>query len=247
MKTAKSFCALALACAALPSYAAADLVLNGSFEDVTMIGTAGTASTPLTSYTDAYRIRGGVGVAVDLWGTADNTGATPGASGNMHLVYNGGVGVDCSTKTGTQCTMSYGVTAHDGNKFVDLTGAGTDRIISQDLTTVAGVVYELTYYVMNSSALNGGATNSVKIGVDGDYSTVSVAGSSSWQKQVMTFVAADTTTTLSFQAGGTGASYALLGLDSVSVSAIPEPEMYALFVAGLLVIGARRRRAGKAS
>ncbi len=64
-----------------------------------------------------------------------------------------------------------------------------------------------------------------------------------WGLQNLTVTGAAASTLLMFKAVGTSDSYGG-SLDAVSVTAVPEPETYALLLAGLGAIGfvARRRR-----
>jgi hypothetical protein len=75
-----------------------------------------------------------------------------------------------------------------------------------------------------------------------------------WYQESMSFVAAGASTTLTLQ-GNLGFNY--IGLDNVSVvlasgpgpgpvPAIPEPSTWALMLAGLIAIGAARRRQASA-
>jgi hypothetical protein len=64
-----------------------------------------------------------------------------------------------------------------------------------------------------------------------------------WASNSFTFVAAETSTSLFFAGGYNAGHY--IGLDNVSVTAVPEPETYAMMLAGLGALGfmGRRRKA----
>ena len=64
-----------------------------------------------------------------------------------------------------------------------------------------------------------------------------------WAQATFSFVATEATSSLFFAGGYDSNHY--IGLDNVSVTAVPEPETYAMMLAGLAAIGsiARRRKA----
>ena len=113
--------------------------------------------------------------------------------------------------------------------------------ISQSFTTVSGQGYLLTFLLSGYGAANP-STVSVNVGpANGTFSGVYP----SYVTETLPFVANATTTTLTFTSTGGGSTYP--HLDNVSVTAVPEPETYALLLAGLSVIGmsARRMKQGR--
>lgn len=85
--------------------------------------------------------------------------------------------------------------------------------------------------------------NSLGDAVTGDVATVT---SGSFLKS-FSDLTAGTTYTLSFVgkwSGPNGANWSTIGTPSVSIAAVPEPETYAMFLAGLGLIGAVARRRG---
>lgn len=159
-----------------------------------------------------------------------------------------------------------GLSTTNGSKFLDLTGwssqwsavqhyAGETQafrsVLSQTFDTVAGTTYTVSFDIgfgpdSNSTATSvGGApvTQSlVDVGINGVYQ--SFAGSTAgWTSgNSLTFTATGASTTLSFKTADTYSEY--VGLDNVAVNAVPEPETYAMMLAGLGALGfvARRRR-----
>lgn len=139
-----------------------------------------------------------------------------------------------------------GWTASDGAWSIDLSGVGAGTL-SQSFDTVAGTRYQVAFDLGG----NFYGAPSIKTGV------VSAAGSSQslsfdnaastptnmgWAHQSFIFVATGTSTVLSFASATNG--NAGLALDNVSVTPVPEPETWALMLAGLGLVGfAARRRA----
>lgn len=110
--------------------------------------------------------------------------------------------------------------------------------LSQSFATVVSQAYQLTFDYSGYDA----GPSSLYVSA-GDNSGTYVATSSSYQTVTMNFNATSTSTTLLFRNDGIYAvSYPQI--DNVSVTAVPEPETYAMLLAGLGALGflARRRR-----
>ena len=137
-------------------------------------------------------------------------------------------------------------TAASGVNSVDLNGSKKGEI-HQTLATVTGQKYQFSFELAGN--FQGGTAMkdlTVNIGPNGLYSfdtTGKSAGNMGWTKYSTTFVASSNTTTLSF-ASNTRGAYGP-AIDNVSVSAVPEPESFAMLLAGLGMLGviARRRKA----
>ena len=137
---------------------------------------------------------------------------------------------------------------------VDLTGAGntgpTDGIV-QTIATAAGQQYRLTFYVGNASPTGGNGSNytqpsTLNLSIDGGAlstytNAVNTPFGINFRKFSFVFTAAGATS-LAFSNGTVGDNY--LGLDTVSVTAVPEPATWGLMIAGFAMVGfaARRRR-----
>lgn len=186
------------------------------------------------------------------------------ASANTNLVANGsfeantvaGLSANYSTTSQGISDWTIGVfnvdlvgsgwTAADGVNSVDLNGNKKGEI-HQTLTTTVGQTYLLSFELAGN--FQGGPavkTMSVNIGPNGLYTfdtTGKSAGNMGWTSYSKTFVAVSTATTLSFASNTSGAYGAVL--DNVSVTAVPEPETFAMLLAGLGMMGAiaRRRKA----
>lgn len=140
-----------------------------------------------------------------------------------------------------------GWTASDGSWSIDLNGVGPG-ILLQTFDTVAGASYLVTFdiggnFYGGSTTKIGSVTagsSSLSLSFDDTLSTVSNMG---WISKSFTFVATGSSTTLRFSSDMSGS--AGLALDNVSVTAaVPEPETYAMLIAGLGLLGfaARRRK-----
>jgi hypothetical protein len=153
----------------------------------------------------------------------------------------------------------YGLAADDGNAFLDLTGLSDQQPfggIGQTIGTVTGATYTVTFALGGSNYYNPGVA-SVDVGV-GDNLTHNFVNSdrssaSTWAQESFTFVAAGTSTDVSFT-GDVANEY--IGLDNASVvctsgcvaSGAPEPATWAMMLVGFGGIGgmarvARRKRA----
>ncbi len=181
--------ALAVAALAAPSAFAADLVTNGSFENlnntwVDNTGSNGGESVPLGSTT------------IPGWTTTNAELAWINTPNN----YNG-------------------VSATDGKFSLDLTGyhdAAPFGGVTQTLATVAGHRYSLAFDFGVNTAY--GSSVGIQASVGGVSSTFNLdapQAGQSWSKRVMTFTATDATTALTLT-GTAGAQY--IGLDNVSVN-----------------------------
>ena len=117
--------------------------------------------------------------------------------------------------------------------------------ISQSFATVAGQSYDLSY--MLSSYQDGGSPYHSGLRVTVGNQDVFAADNPTnvFQQRTLSFTALSSTTTLKFlSVGNYNQDYAQL--DKVSVtSAVPEPETYAMLLAGLGLVGAavKRRKA----
>lgn len=146
---------------------------------------------------------------------------------------------------------AYGLSASDGNNFLDLTGwqfgGAIGKGVAQTFDTVAGQQYTVSFDLGNSNLFNYGI-NALTVKA-GSLNQVVYSNTynlnNSWEHRTLGFVAQGPSTTLSFT--GAYARWYYIGLDNVTVTAVPEPETYAMLLAGMGLVGAiaRRRKASK--
>lgn len=230
--TTLSLLAGAVLAAAMP-VAASELITNGSFE----VGTP--AGNPNDTSVNSQQLFGGDTLAGWIvTGSSSNDIAWIGKDHEYNLL-----------------------TASHGDNFLDLTGwqvggAFAGKGVAQTITTQAGATYTVSFDLGNSIDFNyrydSVGLNALKVNFGALNQTVSSTvlptstnPNNAWRHFDLSFVAQSESTTLSFT--GVQATY-YIGLDNVSVTAVPEPETYAMLLAGLGVMGAvaRRRKAQQA-
>lgn len=137
--------------------------------------------------------------------------------------------------------------AQDGSNFVELDTdyvKNTNSSMFQNIAGTGAVKLSFWYSARPNTAAG---TNLLSFALGNSTGSVlnntgNNTGSHSWQQYVGYFnLDADGLTTLSFSAGGKQDSYGG-SLDNVVVTAVPEPETYALMLAGLGIVGAIARR-----
>lgn len=150
-------------------------------------------------------------------------------------------------------TVASGITfnAHSGDQWLDLSGSSSNSTangVTQDVATVAGQDYLLSFYVGSATdnvfffpstvdlSINGGARTSYT-------NPTAPSDQMNWLQFSTPFTATGAVTNLTFFNGGSSTNY-LSGLDTVTLLAVPEPGSAAL--AGLAVLavvwGGRRGR-----
>ena len=147
--------------------------------------------------------------------------------------------------------------AQEGGQFVDLTGlSNTATGIEQAVTTSAGIVYDLSFWVGNMVNPGGlfGSTSTVELFVEGvsrgTFTNANGTGTGrlDWQSYAISFVALDASTSIRFL-NRDGSTDNANGLDNVMLVArggnAPEPGSAALCAASLFALGlaSRRRKA----
>jgi hypothetical protein len=152
----------------------------------------------------------------------------------------------------------FGLTATDGSFFLDLTNyqAGAPFAgVSQTVGTTLGATYTLSFD--HGSSTFWGRPDALVASAAGTSATFASGVASAttpnndWTREIFQFVATSASTTVTLQ-GSAGFNY--IGLDNVSldlsadapppVTAVPEPQTWALLLAGLAALGfVRHRRA----
>ena len=159
------------------------------------------------------------------------------------------LGVNASIVSGTSFDNPMTFQAQSGDQFIDLTGPGSNNDqngVAQDVVTVAGQLYTLSFYVGSGS----GATftaSTVDLSINGG-SRISFTNPNlpttnlDWQLFSVDFTASGPVTNIAFYNGSDSSNH-LSALDNVSISSIPEPSAFATLAgaAGLAVALVRRR------
>lgn len=134
-------------------------------------------------------------------------------------------------------------TALDGLNYVELDTTGNSWI-SQTLNTVAGQWYSLSFAYSNRAGVAANS-NGLSWSFGGSSGVAApqaqISGDHQWQTFSTLVQASGSNTVLRFEALGISDSLGS-SLDRVSVSAVPEPESYALLLAGLAAVGFMVRR-----
>jgi choice-of-anchor C domain-containing protein len=146
---------------------------------------------------------------------------------------------------------------HSGGQSLDLNGNDMGAI-SQDISLQTGQFYLLSFWISANpeggpatKALTFGITNTIPLGTLPPNFTVfptppalpsQTLGDMNWEERQYLFQAQAGSHTLSF-ASLTAGAYGP-ALDDISITAVPEPEVYAMLLAGFGFLGfvARRRR-----
>lgn len=213
--------ATAISLSSVVGTANASLILNGSFEDNSAVGNVwsptNAAFNALVKNVTAFGVREGIDI---------QTVGTP-----------------------------YGLAPIDGKWKISPASdvGGTAEAFSMTLSgpLVVGQSYDLSFYIerLVSSPWDGGA---VQIGLStsatgfGTYLTSASAPDSGWLHVATTFVAPNAGSYLSVRVTNEKSSW--VGLDGFELNAVPvvpEPQTYALLLAGLGVVGLVVRRRGR--
>lgn len=141
---------------------------------------------------------------------------------------------------------SYWTPAGIGSRSIDLAGNGIGSI-SQIIATVTGQMYNVSFFVSRNP--DGGITpRNGFVDVGGTPTQVSFANGGStrqnmgWEQRNFVFTAASTSTTLRFSADpATSRTSFGLGLDNVSIAAVPEPGTWMMLLLGFGMIGGALR------
>ena len=209
---------------------AVPLISNGSFE---------TPTVPAGSFT-SYSVGSALLTGWNVIGPADTV---------------------VSVVSGTFSQNGVTFQAQDGIQWLDLTGVNSNSTegVSQSLATTAGDVYQLSFYVGNTTGGSiFGSTSTVNVSINGtptfsDTNSTTNATGLSWELFTHTFIAS-TMTTLAFLNGDPGADNSN-GLDNVALTdvgpaAVPLPAALPLFATGLGALGLlgwRRKRKNAAA
>ena len=165
-------------------------------------------------------------------------------SWNIYSTLNGWTGGEA----GIELRNNVAGAAYDGSNFVELDTTENSQMW-QTIGTAFGQQYALSFaYSPREGVAN--TSNGIEVFWNGSsqgvFTGTGAANGNTWAVQNLWVTGAASSSSLMFQAVGTSESYGG-SLDAVSLTAaVPEPETYALMLAGLLSVGfiARRRRQG---
>ena len=138
-------------------------------------------------------------------------------------------------------TATYGLTCAGGvGRCVDLDGSTNNPgILSRSFASIAGMTYNLSFDLSGNQRTAASDIVSVMFGTTSVSFTV--GKTDPWAQRQVSYTALQSgDVTLSFANSGADNQGAML--DNVSVTAVPEPETYALMLAGLGLMGTMVRR-----
>ncbi len=145
---------------------------------------------------------------------------------------------------------AYQLSASDGNRFLDLTGFVRNGYggVKQTFDTVIGQAYKVSFDLGYSEQY--GLNSIISVHVNGTPPSSNLfgilccgAGANVWRPMEFEFTASSNATELKFSAAPDSRDY--VGLDNVVVTAVtpvPEPETYAMMLAGLGLLGVMASR-----
>jgi hypothetical protein len=145
----------------------------------------------------------------------------------------------------------WGLSAQDGNRFLDLTGYNPGAPfggVTQNVATTVGEQYAVSFYLGSYTARWGGPPTSIVASAGGTSQTFTdstATSTSTWTPFSLLFTATSATTAITLT-GAAGVNY--IGLDNVSVDpagtagTVPEPGPFALLALGFGVLPLIARR-----
>ena len=160
-------------------------------------------------------------------------------------------------QTGFNNLKQIALSAHNGISAVDLVNNdGSVRFVSRTIDTLPFQEYEVSFWIGNYSANGGDASIDAAV-TDGTSNTIVFtettnrpAQGSNWEQVSFSFFGDGTSNTISFsETPKLPYNLSYVGLDDVSIAAVPEPDTWAMALAGfagmgLVRLGRARRLAG---
>lgn len=137
-----------------------------------------------------------------------------------------------------------GVSAFHGSQYVELDTTANSSMW-QYLATTADSIYTLNFaYMGRPDNPQSAESNAIEVWWNTFYVGNIASKGAVWAQTTYNLTATGSSTRLEFRAAGTPNSYGGF-IDGVSVTAVPEPESYALLLAGLGLLGTLARRTNK--
>lgn len=136
--------------------------------------------------------------------------------------------------------------ASGGMVCIDLDGSTNDAgVLSRSFAAIAGTTYTATYDLAGNQ--RGAAADGLLVNFGTASQNLILASGAAWETYSLSFTATTSANYILSFANAGGDNIGIV-LDNVSVSAVPEPETYAMMLAGLGLMGAvvRRRKAKQA-
>ena len=225
MKLTKIAISTLLAFSALNAQAATNLVLDGSFEQASVTSSWHVYTNVSGNTLPDWTLASGAGIEVQTNGTVKYPGGAP------VLAQHGSKYVELDS--------------HAGNGGLTTPGINTNSVMFQNIATTVGGKYDISFWYMPRPNVSA-ASNQINYSFGSSTGNISTVSNlqKTWEQVTFNFTATSALTQLSFAAGGNADT---LGgfIDNVSVmQAVPEPESYAMLLAGLGLMGtiARRRK-----
>lgn len=163
-------------------------------------------------------------------------------SNGYRTVNNGSVSLAGWAVGGTSVDIVNGAFGAFSGNGIDMLGTPGPGSLSQSFASTVGQTYLLSFDLSR----NGSSDPYINVSFAGGAVTQYVGGTSLVPAHyTLSYTASNASTLLTFSSVGNGNSGAVL--DNVSVTAVPEPETYAMLLAGLGLIGMVRRRKNKAA
>jgi hypothetical protein len=176
----------------------------------------------------------------------DTTGFVPDVNDTMSLLAGATTMAGWTVVNGSLAwigpTNTFSLSASNGSYFLDLTDyrdLPPFGGVTQLITTVPGGHYQLTFDLGSSFIYGLPDSILASAGSTSQVFTSTSLGDNIWQSETLDFFATGTSTAITLT-GDSGFKY--IGLDNVSVDAIPEPTTLLLLGTGLLGLGLMRRR-----
>lgn len=126
-----------------------------------------------------------------------------------------------------------------GDNAAQFGPVGADGFLTQTLATTAGQAYQVSFWHIYGPDSHATNDFSASFGATSLLSQANVSGPSAWTHYTFNITAPTASTQLRFAFRD---DPGFQGLDNVSVTAVPEPETYAMMLAGLGLLAAVARQ-----
>lgn len=128
-----------------------------------------------------------------------------------------------------------------GGGFQSIQLEYADDYIEQLIPTVIGQNYLLSFIVSAWAPIGADSISTLEVEIGGGPSLVFAGTSATYAPFSISFTAGANSTLIHFENGGPAPFGTYPHLDNISVSAVPEPATYLLFVSGMVMVVALRK------